>query len=426
MAGSNLIAVLSEFIANNNVQYLIHYLNKINLAKLSVDDSNLLLSNLLDACLQYNNTDVIKPIFVIWQRSYPQIIGVFDDSMEDESLDTGNFPSLYTSLFYTLFFTVDQLRICSRGLINEYSPIRVFFELTLYKNVEIITRAAHRVFQVYPEIPDHTIKEALNLADKKNASYLFNFLAEKYKMVAPFAERPEWMGNYTDSDKLPIETEIKIPRQCEVITPDLSFEESLKLLTDGLSQYFNPEQIAERKVEIGTFLRIASAKQIKDLIEPFIKERTYNNLQYNEYLYRVLGPANPFIDSNLEDLEMGDYRMFNCLRFEYVDDDETDIVDWYTGNCLTCLDRIRKRYYAVRRPISGGGWTECFCSWECVRLRVAQLEGLFIDDDNQLGAFEIVKYMINIYEQQIKEIGIQDRTTLSEIVESSESPESVE
>ena len=425
------LKILSNYIANDENGKLITALANTRLDQLSEENSKIFLHHLLSACATYNNTTIIKHIFISWERSFPQALGIFLDEDVSDDFNFINQPTLYTSLYYTPGYTIKELQVCARGLIHEYSPLRVLYELSLYKDVPIVAKAARLVFEVYGEQPQRTVKAALESADKKDASYLFNFLNNKYKEVAPFAEKPSWMKNFTTSpdspdslNLLPVETQIVIPRNCEVVQPDLTMEEALDLVTDGLSQYFEEDDIRAKTREMEAFFKIATQEQIKKFLQPFVAQRTLNNLQNDEYLYRVLGPANPFINSSVEDLQAGDYRMFNCLRFDAKENDENEIGDWFTGNCLMCLKRIRKRYYAVRRPVAGGGWIECFCSWECVRYRIAQLEEYYIGDDNSIGELEIVKAMVNIYEEQLEQVGIQDRITLQELSESPESSES--
>jgi len=183
-----------------------------------------------------------------------------------------------------------------------------------------------------------------------------------------------------------------------------------------LPQLYDPDvinMVIDREREkLKLKYRISTQQQKAEILGPILQDQALANLQSDIKLYRLLGPANPFMDADTEELEYGGERMFLSVKYEQADDDDRQVLDWFTGSCLVCSRQIRKRYHAVRRPIVSGGWSECFCTWQCVRIRLTQLAELYSLPEEVSEASEnytLAKSMVDYYEQQILQIGIQDR-----------------
>lgn len=114
-----------------------------------------------------------------------------------------------------------------------------------------------------------------------------------------------------------------------------------------------------------------------------------NNYSNENLAERYYGPANAIVNKNCcfnytNDPSVdpvGPCRMFSCCCRENDDDDnETNYMDfdtnvinfekavnyWFSGECDICHKSIEKFRYAVRFPVSGGGWLGCFCSFGCM------------------------------------------------------------
>lgn len=105
--------------------------------------------------------------------------------------------------------------------------------------------------------------------------------------------------------------------------------------------------------------------------------------------FRFLGPCNVMCGARSREVLNGqmEMRMFEDNRF--VDDADDQFTNWFTGNCDECWYKIKCRRYAVRKPLSTGGWIGQFCSWNCVRLNC--------DDTGELVEKEMTLY----YEEQM-------------------------
>jgi len=115
-------------------------------------------------------------------------------------------------------------------------------------------------------------------------------------------------------------------------------------------------------------------------------------------------------DSYGDDLEYDGCRMFTCTVFDY-DEEMKRFEDWYEGFCHQCNSRIRRRWHAVRIPGEKGGWIGCFCSWECVRVALDD-----VGYNPEMEPKTIQHLLVNLFEKQIRDIGIQDRITDNEEV----------
>jgi hypothetical protein len=162
------------------------------------------------------------------------------------------------------------------------------------------------------------------------------------------------------------------------------------------------EEIVRTKSYLLEVFKTSNEDEKRELLRPVMENQSQQMLQNNEDLFRIFGPANPLYNQDLSkpgrSNKYGGCRMFLCDVFDY--DEEFDYLsDWFTGVCQECHFKIRHRWYAVRKPGYHGGWTGCYCSWDCVR------QELYESDEPDLLTDELV----NIFETDINRIGIQDR-----------------
>jgi hypothetical protein len=73
---------------------------------------------------------------------------------------------------------------------------------------------------------------------------------------------------------------------------------------------------------------------------------------------------NPDGTSSYEPINMTSYPgACACLMRECLCHQEA----WFVKQCMMCELEIKSEFKAVRMPRIKGGWTDCFCSWDCVR-----------------------------------------------------------
>ncbi len=164
------------------------------------------------------------------------------------------------------------------------------------------------------------------------------------------------------------------------------------------------EQVREAFV---TAYNVGTVEQKVALLGDLAGEISKEVLVNDEKLFTILGPTNPIygmiLDPESDCCKYGGCRMLTCIDFENEDefgiideDDPEDTIEWFSGFCEYCHLKIAKKIYALRRPLTFGGWKGVFCSFKCLREVVPMNDVLN-------------HFIINQIEDQLLSIGIQDR-----------------
>lgn len=127
-----------------------------------------------------------------------------------------------------------------------------------------------------------------------------------------------------------------------------------------------------RKLLYHKFSKMAQENLVK-YIRNFISEQYRESLMEDMSLFNILGPANPRMDCEEWICQkFGGCRMLYCSCLEHhLTDPETgekSCNEWFKGKCDKCSRKISKKCYAVRKPLSNGGWIGTYCSWNCLYL----------------------------------------------------------
>ena len=167
--------------------------------------------------------------------------------------------------------------------------------------------------------------------------------------------------------------------QKDISEYDYDFQSSLdRSQFNTLEQY---EQAKDEEFEELLIRRLSElpAQQIAEIIQRFrIPMKEIAVVRNDADLFRIFGPVHPYPDDDYSTLVndddqpdenkiYGGARMFLDMRREADEDTGIALEDWFTGSCGSCSQRIRYKHYAVRQPVLNGGWTGCFCSWDCVQ-----------------------------------------------------------
>lgn len=277
-------------------------------------------------------------------------------------------------------------------------------------------------------IYNHVVKARLDVMLNKSSDY------------API---PPWIKNYY-GDPLPSEgsPELEVEGGLSLIGVIPSSKDAADMIVEKLGQLplvgeafekfvkgkeketsepgfscpmLTPEQRRELKKNEAQIKRMflatynsAPLKEKLRLLGDLVEDISEELLRKDEKLFTIFGPANPIYGQVITDPEnecckYGGCRMLTCIDFEnedefgIVDDEDPyEVIEWFTGNCEYCHKKIAKKIYALRRPLTFGGWKGTFCSFKCLRD--------VVPFDDVLNHF-----IINQVEQQLLEIGIQDR-----------------
>jgi hypothetical protein len=375
------------YIKNNSMEGLRKVLMALPLEKLG-KQADELFSLYLSVCAGYDRVDAAKEVLEAWKVIYP----------EEENIQILSKLFLWNNInLPTLSFVILSH--------DDYTYIELMDDLIIGDSSPNVTTACSKADEIFGPQPYETYKIV-----NEHAIEMENYRVEEYtitwmEQTAPYAPIPEWVQNYS-GDPLVTNSELeaslaKLEEVSFQLPPD---EEAVNLLTAGLSQNgVSVEDIEQVREYLLAKLSVSTRKEKIQLLRPIIENQAEEILYGDKVLFRIFGPANPLVNQDLTlktvSSKYGGCRMFLCDIFDY-DEDFDYVYDWFNGACDECHLRIREKWHAVRKPRHAGGWTGSYCSWKCVRDSL-MTEG---QEPNLL-----IRELINIFEKQIKEIGIQDR-----------------
>lgn len=387
---AGLIQLAVSFIKNDNLTRLDKALRVMPLEKLK-DKHEDLLSSFLKISSGYNRPEAAKMILERWKVVYP----------EQDKI------SILPRLFLMNNINVPTLSF----LVNSDESItfvEIMDELSEWDNSPEVVTACARADQIFGPQPFSTYEAVKDHAFEFGNYKVEDYMKEKMKEIAPYAPKPEYVKNYLGGE-LMTETELaeKADKESKIDIKDtkyISDEEAVNLLTKGMQEFgIAIPEIDQAKMFLLEKLQNMDAVQRHEILKPVVQNIQEEKLDSDRLLFQTFGPAHPLIDQDLSldtpSAKYGGCRMFLCDLFDY-DFEFGYLPDWFTGACSTCLQRIRYRWYAVRRPRVLGGWENEYCSFKCVR------ESLLEDG---LEPAVVLRRLIDRFEKRINEIGIQDR-----------------
>ena len=252
--------------------------------------------------------------------------------------------------------------------------------------------------------------------------------------VSPFAPAPLWLGNFTDDEELPLQSEIVYPAPLglgdvkEIWPPTKAAD-----YASAGAAYFGVQPNRAGLLAKYEKLRAEAPEEYKKEVGLFALAEMRSALQEDPELFRIFGPCNTRLGCDLSAdhpcASHGGCRMFLCQCSEAWDDDEEDdsglyaadraggfrLMAWFRGSCDFCFRRIASPYHALRRPLLAGGWQGTFCSGECLRDFVQA--GLRRVDGAQCAEGRCVPLanddpevvVVRLLEEEVMATGIQDR-----------------
>jgi hypothetical protein len=248
-----------------------------------------------------------------------------------------------------------------------------------------------------------------------------HFFLEKLRHISEYAPIPKYIKDFD----IVIE---QLPRlqvsTTEYITPDLVAKYIQERL-DSMGQYLEiPEDESVQDV-LSEMVSNLDASQYDEIVQKMaIDPEEVKRIRDNKDVFRVYGPVNPYPDTDFTELVteeepdinllFGGARMFADLSQEIDTETSTPLDEWFTGYCMQCSLRIRSYHHAVREPGILGGWSGCFCSWDCVRGSIRDGKDNFsfegdTEDPAKLNMFTIQLALTVQIENDMNEIFIADR-----------------
>lgn len=406
------IEIISQAIQNQQNDKVTKYLSKLPLGEnISVAKINRLMTEFLETAYQSSNAGGALAITEVWaaanimEERFSTIAYIFTlDGLSD------GFFKFFVELFPSLKYT----DLIAEFITQDGSPR--------------ILRACQRADVAFGDQELGVFDVLMGLINQQKATEgesntaVKNFLIEHMKDLKPASVVPEWVKDFRSdtSTPLPFDDQLDRPTVTNVTFSLPPVQKAVELLTSGLRlDGLSKDKIADVKQAIFQEYSLATIGEKIDMLKPVFTIKANYDLEADIQLFRVMGPAHPLVGTNFtegnECAKHGGCRMLVCLEFENYDPDVGVIneegvegLEWFTGNCDECLNKIAAKHHAVRRPMIHGGWWGCFCSWKCVV-------------DNISQPMPLVREMIRKIEKQLKDIGIQDRQYRAEILPQLES-----
>lgn len=310
------IALLGRYVATGNLQLLQE--NLVIDESVDLTKANILLRYLLSVAFKYNKPESVQVIFEAYRSLYPYTLNTEVDvkvtptldgeiNQEIADIDLTNL-SLFTQMFLDDDFTIENLAISALGL-PYYNAVRILTELTRYPSSDMVVAAAAKVFEVYGEQPDYSLETILSEADKHNSNKLYNYIANLYKQVAPYANQPKYMIML---DPVPFETDFDLPPARKTEPLDLTV--LLNYAYDNVTKFadvFEDESVGELLTKMTDLVTNDKKMQYLLFLELTLKHEP-NDIE----LLKILGPINPntgnldLIYGDNEGLTLADVEIF--------------------------------------------------------------------------------------------------------------------
>lgn len=384
-------------IQNNDTTNLQKVLSVMPLDRLG-RQTEALLSSFLAVCAKFNRREAAKIILEAWKIVYPP-----DDKMQ-----------LLSRLFLINQIDIEVLAFVVLSY-DDFTYVELMDELIEGDSSPEVMIACTKADKIFGQQTYETYKIVYDHAYQMENDNVLEYAEGKMEETAPYAPIPVWVQNYRQT---PLLTNAELSQTVEgLLGPrEVPFEvpsdiEAVELLTQGLSHLgIAISEIDQAKSFLLQKLATSTREEKIELLRPIMENKANQVLGTDKLLFQIFGPANPLVDQDLTlntpSSKYGGCRMFLCDIFD-LDFDFDYVEPWFKGFCEQCHLRIRHFWHAVRRPRSMGGWLGCYHDFTCAREAV-HWEG----EEPDLLAHEL----INIFEKQTTEMGIQDRLPDPEII----------
>lgn len=370
-------------------------LNQLPIDSIDKDNSDTLISCLINQAFDNNNKQAVRDVVITFDKARVK----FDPL------------PMKTALFLNPLIDREILEFILTCF-PERKSVDYFLDLINLGDDQTALKTAKILDSFFTEDQNWPllVKLTEDVEDEEYENQLLRaFFQMKVSEINTFVDCPEWI-----KFDLP---ETEIPKVPDYIP---SVKEAVELLMNDLeskgfifevkdpdlkhrSENIKKEIIKNCMISQYAISTVTEKIQMLNAVKPF-------PMFIDDVIFREYGPVNSvythspeLIDPSSVCAEHGGCRMFLCNEFEEIDpngdqidpfEDDTITYDWFRGICDICFLKIKKRQYAVREPLSHGGWRGCYCSFKCMES--------IIKNPNTL---EIIQRI----EGQLKLIGIRDR-----------------
>ena len=378
---AELISAIDEAIEDDDRQELATLFTSLDLAQLTLERQWALLNHFGRVASAY-------------QR--PEMMLMIVDKWADVNIPESNGPVDYYS-YLVLEPTVDPEVIyyiaVSDEDINFFSAVS---DLLRTGSSDRLLTAIERVQSIFGVQSADIYQTLMSEANDRNNISGYNWLFDRFSEVSPNAPIPVWIRA---DDQLPEYTVESIEGTFDLTQIDEMIDRLLEGMRD---QGWVVENTPQNRELIRARIQVADPEERRNLLMPLLTRGQYQEMQTDRAVFRELGPDNPAFDADPAEVAKGRYRMFINIDRELDPDTDEQLPDWFTGVCENCGLGIRKRWYAIRMPMEGGGWVGCYHSEDCVRRKIQEEEM-----DNGVNIMR--ETMLDVVMTQLREFGIRDR-----------------
>lgn len=383
------IQSIQQAIINDDFVFLRKLLSTLPLTKIEKSISDGLLFRFLSIAGVYEKREAAKILFEFWE--FPS--GSFSNSQYNR----GPLP-IYVTLYLDPRYNPELLAFCHRAL-DQFTFLDCISELMELDDDPNLTVACHKLIDVYgPQTLNTYINLSESVINKNNIIY--QFIMNQIKQINEYAPIPDYL---IVADVIPRESEVIIPDNSDIYFELPDDDEMVNLLLGGMKEYgYTYDQMEEASQLLKKRLSIMTLEEKQRLLEPIYELKfSQDVLQKDRVLFTLLGPSNPHYGSTREEMKYGGARMFLSGAFDFDPDDDFQETphEWFHHSCDFCSLRIRRKWHALRMPVQHGGWQGCYCSFKCLEEAIEQ------SNENEV----VTQLLVDIFKQQIYEIGILDR-----------------
>lgn len=398
---------------SSNKDDLDSYFQSMDINILPEEVINNIIIFLLKTCIEVSNPEGAKLCIELWGESITSYMPMKDIDIEtyqtENTIKSKGKTTLVplkeinpvAEIFYILY--IDNTILQYVVDITEESIETLLYYMIEMKNVPETSIVCNKLLNFY-RIPSR-FEELIKYSLDKNNYYVYDFLFQLKKSTSQSIEKPKWIISYNiddttiNSEAHILMEQIKDIKISDDFTDDL-YDMFLEFLDTSDILYDDDRVVIDMISEVSL-----TTKQIflKKLLEYKIHEDTTDELE----LQRLYGMRNRF---NNDDFDMDEYKeqiyaehMMTCTT--YNDENGFDggyfrIYDWFTGSCEFCGLKINNRRYSVRKPHKWGGWTGCYCSWQCVRDDSYDVYPLKIDTQ------PLTNFLVDHFETKLNQVGL--------------------
>ncbi len=319
-------------------------------------------------------------------------------------------------------FSIAKLRKLFEGLGDQGYHSLITDMITYYQTEDQAVVYAQNLEKVFGYDPDYQFTKDLirvlrnSEMEGSGVNSLLRYYQNKLDRISPYAEVPKYIKEFNINPlKLP---QIPEPEISADIPKNLAAE-IIATQLDSYGLYIEADDEEGDTSYIAEQLANMEPEDYNKFIEAIkVDPEEVARVRRDKNIFRVYGPANPYPDMDFSQMidengqmdanvVYGGARMFIDNSQEYDYDNDLPLENWFTGHCLQCSLKIRAYFHAVRLPHLTGGWSGCYCSWQCVRDYIEK--DFETEDSDEYNKYILHVAILNAMEELINDIGIADR-----------------